>query len=180
VTESVPDIDDLGDQIAQLRDQMGQLAEQNLLLVKMMAELETRVPSPVPPRTTIGNGFVDNATAEQRQELTGWVDWLITAYDLLATHSIKPCWPNHPGAVEELAALYQAWQEALGQGGAGPATWHGQYLAPALTRLGTLYQISRCRPDKCEGTRSNPPSALPWPDLDISTSPALPAIPAQG
>lgn len=155
---------DLQRQVDQLRAEMGDLAGQNLRLFEVIGTVEGRIP-PAPssagPGVGPGFGFAENASDEQRQELTRWVDWLIAAYDLLANRSIKPCWRSHPGAVEELAALHQAWVEATSQGGTALATWHGAYLTGTLTRLESLYQISRCRPDRCEEPRPNPATTLP-------------------
>ena len=51
-------------------------------------------------------------TAPRRSgsELTGWVAWIRTATPSPA--SIPGCWAEHPELVEELTALWLAWQAA--------------------------------------------------------------------
>jgi hypothetical protein len=49
------------------------------------------------------------------------VDDLNRGYSISPDYEILPCWPAHPGLVEELAALHSAWIAAT----IGPAgRWH--------------------------------------------------------
>lgn len=98
--------------------------------------------------------WIDRATAEQWHALAEWVDWLSDAYEFKETLQIQPCWPAHPGIVEELAALWDAWRDAAGRApidGTPPgdndaiAFWHDRYLAPMLHRLQALYAFHSCR-----------------------------------
>jgi hypothetical protein len=107
--------------------------------------------------------WVDCATAEEWRELATWVDWLHTTYDLRANTGVPACWPAHPGAVEELAALHAAWRQAADEArpvekdadgvksrGAQADTssliyFHDRWLQPLLTRVMVLYRIGDCR-----------------------------------
>jgi hypothetical protein len=45
-------------------------------------------------------------------ELVEWVIWLHDRYELAAEHRLPHCWPQHPGLIEELAAL-KAWRTEI-------------------------------------------------------------------
>ena len=77
-----------------------------------------------------GGGW-DRMTREQAtgawQQLTGWVDWLLGAYEL--QEDIPACWYQHRAMLEELNALCLAWNGANAVRGTGPADrlyWHEQ------------------------------------------------------
>lgn len=98
--------------------------------------------------------WTDRATAQQWHDLAEWIDWLTHTYEMRAGFEIYPCWPAHPGIVEELAALWDAWRDAAGRApvdGSPPgdndalAFWHDRYLAPVLHRLHALYAFHACR-----------------------------------
>lgn len=98
--------------------------------------------------------WIERATAQQWHDLAAWVDWLIETYEFRAELQIYSCWPAHPGIVEELAALWDAWRDAAGRAvadGAPPgdndalAFWHDRYLAPLVHRLHALYAFKECR-----------------------------------
>lgn len=98
--------------------------------------------------------WMSRATAKQWHELAAWVDWLNEAYEFRETMAIWSCWPAHPGIVEELAALWDAWRDAAGRApaeGTPPgdndalAFWHDRYLAPMIHRLQALYAFHSCR-----------------------------------
>lgn len=44
--------------------------------------------------------WVDYATAADRQDLAGWVDWLVTGYDFPPSCMAMPCWPAHYGVAD--------------------------------------------------------------------------------
>lgn len=93
--------------------------------------------------------WVQYATSKQWSELAVWLDWLVTTYDLQPSHTVLPCWPAHPGAVEELAALHISWRQAATAGRAAKPTdamavWHERRLHPCLIRLREVYQIRGC------------------------------------
>lgn len=98
--------------------------------------------------------WTDRATAQQWHDLAKWIDWLTHTYEFKTGFQIYPCWPAHPGIVEELSALWDAWRDAAGRAPvdgspAGDndalAFWHDRYLAPMLHRLHALYAFHACR-----------------------------------
>lgn len=69
-------------------------------------------------------------------ELKEWVGWLRSRYPL--AKKIPPCWPRHPEIVEELTALWLAWEHAYTDATApltAPAEWHDHWLPGFLHRL---------------------------------------------
>ncbi len=92
---------------------------------------------------------MDYATVQQWAELAGWVDWLVSTYDLLMSRSVLPCWPAHLGVVEELAALRGAWWPAattarIKEPNDALAQWHDGLLHPCLLRLRQAFQQKSC------------------------------------
>jgi hypothetical protein len=93
------------------------------------------------------------ATPQDWGQLIDWVDHLNTDYSLLSDHTIPPCWPAHPGVVEELAGLHRAWirahindQLAKEDGGNDLAAWHDRWLWPLLRRMKAgHYRTTNCR-----------------------------------
>lgn len=92
------------------------------------------------------------ATAEDRDALVDWVDELRSTYSLPSGYVVPPCWPAHPGVVEELAALYRAWvsavltdEAAALEGSSALSAWHDRWRWPALHRFkGAGYRLSNC------------------------------------
>lgn len=92
------------------------------------------------------------------EQLAAWVDWLCATYDLNPETAILPCWPAHPGVVEELAALHSAWrsaarssglttaaQSATGEDSEAMIYWHDRWMHPCLPRLRGVFQAKQCR-----------------------------------
>ena len=78
----------------------------------------------------------DEASEELWSELKNWVAWIRHRYPL--AKKIPPCWPAHPEVVEELTALWLAWQAAYQQPDAqltAAADWHDRWLPGVLHRL---------------------------------------------
>ena len=70
------------------------------------------------------------------QELGDWVDWIRHRYPL--ARRIPDCWAEHPELVEELTALWLAWQAAYVERDApltAAAEWHDRWLPGVLHRL---------------------------------------------
>jgi hypothetical protein len=70
------------------------------------------------------------------QELTSWVRWIRHRYPL--ARRIPPCWSDHPEIVEELTALWLAWQAAYTEPDASltaAADWHDRWLPGLLYRI---------------------------------------------
>ena len=99
-----------------------------------------------------------------------WVDWLVDRYRL--GHMVPPCWWAHGPMVEELSALYVAWNgayrdsEASAQDG---VAWH-EHLGHSIKRL-LGWNVERCTYGK-----HRPVSATHWEtDLSWPPNPAEPA-----
>lgn len=96
-------------------------------------------------------GWADQADADQWAGLVQWVDWLSATYQL-GDAGVRSCWPAHGAAVEELAGLKMAWENAIGAcveaewvGAEALAYWHDRYLPGALGRLRTLHGMNACK-----------------------------------
>lgn len=57
----------------------------------------TSLPVPVDPTARTERSDVPEALVE-------WVEWLVRTFRLESV--VRPCWPDHPAAVEELRALW--------------------------------------------------------------------------
>jgi hypothetical protein len=69
-------------------------------------------------------------------QLDSWTGWLRHRYPL--ARRIPDCWAHHPELVEELTALWLAWQGAYQQPDApltAAADWHDRWLPGLLHRL---------------------------------------------
>jgi hypothetical protein len=92
------------------------------------------------------------ATPQDWDALIDWVDDLRSTYSLPNGHVVPPCWPAHPGVVEELAGLHRAWinavivdDQAAAEGSSAAAAWHDRWLWPLLQRFKSAnYRISNC------------------------------------
>lgn len=128
---------------------------------KTLAGYEASPPRRRPPPPT---RWADRATKKDWNGLVDWVDNLVADYSIRGNDFLPPCWPAHPGVVEELAACWQAWRLAVitqtmsPSGTAEFAAWHRWWLWPMLDRLRTTgaYDVSDCRssPDKTHVTSS--------------------------
>ncbi len=72
--------------------------------------------------------------------LREWVDWVNARYFSSSWESIRPCWFRHPAAVEELTALWAAWEAAYrasddGDGFSDAALWWHEKLHTVVHRL---------------------------------------------
>jgi hypothetical protein len=93
------------------------------------------------------------ATPADWDALVDWVDELRSTYSLPSGYVVPPCWPAHPGVVEELAGLHRAWvnavvtEEQAGiEGSSAMAAWHDRWLWPTLRRFkAASYRISNCQ-----------------------------------
>ena len=102
----------------------------------------------VPPRR-----WAARATGKDWDPLVAWVDELNASYSLLGDYTIPPCWPAHPGVVEDLAGLHHAWRIAVINDELGKHTgsnnltaWHDRWLWPCLRRMKAgHYRTTNCR-----------------------------------
>lgn len=72
--------------------------------------------------------------------LREWVNWVNGRYFASSWKSIRPCWFRHPAAVEELTALWAAWEAAYrapddGDGFSDAALWWHEKLYTVVHRL---------------------------------------------
>jgi hypothetical protein len=76
------------------------------------------------------------ASEQLAKELSSWVDWIRSRYPL--ARKVPGCWGEHPEIVEELTALWLAWQYAYEERDApltAAADWHDRWLPGVLHRL---------------------------------------------
>ena len=78
-------------------------------------------------------------------ELTDWVEWARWRFNL--DHRTMPeCWMQHGALIEELSALYTAWQMAYTDiDGSAPLLWMTHFAA-ARERLTEWVARTGCRP----------------------------------
>jgi hypothetical protein len=93
----------------------------------------------------------DQARQEKFGELSDWVNTVLrTQYPGYLTDQIRPCWPNHPEALWELAWLYQLWSHAYltkRPAAKNAADWHDRWITGVLRRLSAL--MAECG-DACQ------------------------------
>lgn len=83
----------------------------------------------------------DGTPEQQRKiltELKDWIDWYNETYPGVEEHLIPPCWYQHSAVVQELLAVFVAWQAAYGDlkdPDDAPAYWHERILHPTIARL---------------------------------------------
>ena len=124
----------IGGEVADLKVSLAQLLAQERELVK--------------PRR-----WAARASREDWTNLVDWVDELNGDYSLLSDYTIPPCWPAHPGVVEELAGLWRSWIHAVindtrakKHGSSDLTAWHDRWLWPCLQRLKSgHYRTTNCR-----------------------------------
>lgn len=108
--------------------------------------------------------WATRATPEDWNALVSWVDGLRLTYSMQTSFTVPPCWPAHPGVVEELAGLYRGWvsavltdEQAALDGSSALTAWHDRWLWPALQRFKTAsYRISNCAQKHVEETTQLP------------------------
>ena len=87
----------------------------------------------------------EEKSAEQLAELTDWVWWLTWRFNL-DHRTVPDCWDQHGAVIEELSALYTAWQTAYAQtaDGDSPLAWMNQFTN-ARHRLNDCVARAGCR-----------------------------------
>jgi hypothetical protein len=88
------------------------------------------------PRAWNWHGIGPRAEEELWSQLRAWVAWIRHRYPL--AKRVPACWAEHPEIVEELTALWLAWQHAYEDRRASlsaPAEWHDRWLPGVLYRL---------------------------------------------
>ena len=118
------------------------------------------------PRTTFGpDGPIcwprlgDDDAAEMLAEVDDWVGWLTRRFTL-DHRTIPACWEQHGPIIEELSALYTAWQTAYTPtaDGDAPLAWMNHF-ANARHRLTDWVARTGCRPGEHRTGRA--PTARP-------------------
>jgi hypothetical protein len=128
-------------------DSFEAISKSVLKLQAAVAELVKKEREPVDPQP-----WAARATPQDWTQLIEWVDWINSAYSILAEYQIHPCWPAHPGVVEELAAVRRAWVRAMVSdstakhaGSAEITAWHDRWLWATIMRFKEgHYRISNC------------------------------------
>lgn len=147
LSERVQSLEKISDQLLDAMDAQQQRIEQ----------LESV--GPVPVSVSSGDAQVQETTAEPAAyvpycwkhvsasearglwiRLREWVDWVNGRYFASSWESIRPCWFRHPAAVEELTALWAAWEAAYrssdeGEGFSDAALWWHEKLHTVVHRL---------------------------------------------
>ena len=127
--------------IAELRREVERLAlESTNALTDILTRLETIEDTSLTAAETVTSWcwrYTGPETGERLQNaLADWVAWIRHRYPL--TRRIPDCWPEHPEVVEELTALWLAWQAAYVEADApltAAAEWHDRWLPGVLFRL---------------------------------------------
>lgn len=143
-------------------------------LQAVVEDLVKKDRTPIPPEP-----WAARATAEQWTELVDWVDWFNTVYEVIGEH-IPPCWPAHPGVVEEVAGVWRAWVAAVvadtrakHAGSVDLSAWHDRWLWAAIRRLrADHYAMSNCRP----GSHESPIRSIRPTDRSLLPTPAAAAV----
>ena len=127
--------------ISQLRRDLDSLAHEATDsvagLVSRLEDVESRtVAAGRAPTSWCWRTIGHHGAEELWTQLTGWVAWIRNRYPL--ARKIPPCWGDHPELVEELTALWLAWQHAYEDADApltAAADWHDRWLPGVLYRL---------------------------------------------
>lgn len=126
--------------ISQLRSDLDELAHGTTdIAADLMARFEdlgSNDRDSSAPRSWCWRDLGPKAAEELWAQLTEWIDWLRSRYPL--AKKIPPCWPEHPEVIEELTALWLAWEHAYVDPNASltaPAEWHDHWLPGLLHRL---------------------------------------------
>jgi hypothetical protein len=159
--------------ISQLRHDLEALAHEATDsvadLVSRLEDVEARsVSAGRAPTSWCWRTIGPHGAEELWRQLTDWVDWIRTRYPL--ARKVPPCWADHPELVEELTALYVAWQHAYEDTDApltAAADWHDRWLPGVLYRL----EHGPFALDCTNEHRARPSSAYADPEHDRDRSP---------
>jgi hypothetical protein len=126
--------------ISQLRRDLDELAHGTTDiaadLLARVEELGDGASTRSAPRPWCWRNLGPKAEEELWSQLTEWVDWLRARYPL--AKKVPACWREHPEIVEELTALWLAWQHAYTDANApltAPVEWHDHWLPGLLQRF---------------------------------------------
>lgn len=126
--------------ISQLRHDLDELAsvatDTTADLLSRLSELDDATGSGRAPTAWCWRDIGANAEEQLWHELGAWVGWIRARYPL--ARKVPECWDKHPEIVEELTALWLAWQYAYEERDApltAAADWHDRWLPGVLHRL---------------------------------------------
>jgi len=127
--------------IARLRKDLDDLAHQStdtfVGLVERIEDIESGAESATSSSTAwCWRDLGPRAAEELSDQLTDWVDWIRSRYPL--ARKVPACWADHPEILEELTALWLAWQAAYQDRNASltaASDWHDRWLPGLLYRL---------------------------------------------
>lgn len=151
---SEPTLADLAERLAAFEDTVADTFE---ALGTSVQSLQDRSAGALGPGAgEVPRRWAERAAAAEWHSLADWVDGLSAGYSLETNAHVPPCWPAHPGVVEELAGAWRAWwaaqladQAADLDGSAELAAWHDRWLWSALRRIHRgHYAISGCSQDQ--------------------------------
>jgi len=99
-----------------------------------------------PPRPILwASQPVDTAgRMKEWERFSRWAEWFLSHWEVDDT-VIPPCWVLHSSMVEELTALWNAWQGAYTPSAApsAPAAWH-EIMGKAIARIQESDTAKRC------------------------------------
>jgi hypothetical protein len=118
-------------------------------LLARFEDLETRTSnSGITPAAWCWRDLGPHAQTELMNQLDDWTGWLRHRYPL--ARKIPACWAQHPELVEELTALWLAWQGAYQQPDA-PLTAAADWARPLATRPAPPARTRPLRPRLLRG-----------------------------
>lgn len=141
------------DEIRALLDAQAETFTNAILALQQQIQATPPRQSPAPPADP--RWWRDRADSDW-DALVEWVDRLNSDGSLMQPNAVPSCWQNHPGLVEELAAVYESWRDAMvaqetgvrtGTGSIESSIWFTQALWPMLERLRSdsqRYQAQMC------------------------------------
>jgi hypothetical protein len=148
--------------ISDLRRDLDQLVQDTAdIAADLLAHLEDLRTSKIfdnSPKPWSWKDIGPDAESELWEQLCSWVAWLRSRYPL--AKCIPPCWGQHPEIVEELTALWLAWQSAYTDRNpslTAAADWHDRWLPGLLHRLEHGAHALNCT----NGHESRPPLLTP-------------------
>lgn len=147
LAERVKALEALSDQLLDVLDALRQRVEQlestGPVPATVGGDYEVQDLAPADPAPYVPYCWRHVSAAEARGlwvRLREWVDWVNGRYFASSWESIRPCWFRHPAAVEELTALWAAWESAYratdeGEGFSDAALWWHEKLHAVVHRL---------------------------------------------
>ena len=147
LAERVKALEALSDQLLDVLDALRQRVEQlesaGPVPAAVGGDYEVQDLAPTEPATYVPYCWRHVSATEARGlwvRLREWVDWVNGRYFASSWESIRPCWFRHPAAVEELTALWAAWESAYraadnGEGFSDAALWWHEKLHAVVHRL---------------------------------------------